>query len=255
MYLDKWLLKLNCDELDPDQVSYIKALPDKIPSVSWVWSEMDIVWNDCGINNKVPIKNQNIGTFYPHPVWIMNGLFTEVDIASKKHRESGVLAKTLIEQDLRLDIDIVEPFAFELFKGRTKSFTSVSYAADFMNEYDAALAQDVLEYVDDPIKTAYRICNSVKGNGIVIFASCFYPCIKYHLPSTFYLRHTFKWVMRTMGLESLGYVPSGKHSLVFKKSEALNLNKAQSFASKMRIILPLLNLIVPLLAKVKRAFK
>ena len=275
MYLDKWFLKVNCDALDPDHVSYIEGLPDKIPSVNWVWSEMDRVWDDCGINNRIPIKNQDFGRFYAHPVWIMNGLFTEVDPDSKKHRESiaeyfqrnnlflivdygggsGVLAKAIIEKNVKFDVDIVEPFAFVFFKDRMKNLSSVSYVSDFRNEYDAAIAQDVLEHVDDPIETAYNICNNVKVDGFIVFANCFHPHIRCHLPPTFYLRHTFKWVMRRMGLDYVGRVPGAEHALVFRKTRPLSLNKAQIFGKKIQTIAPLLNRIWPVLGKMKRSFQ
>lgn len=275
MCLDKWSLKIDCDELVSDHVSYIKSLPDKIPSISWVWSEMDRVWDDCGLDNSIPIKKQNVGSFYSHPVWIMNGLFTEVDPDSKKHRESiaeyfqrnnlfliadygggsGVLAKAMIEKNVKFDVDIVEPFAFVFFKDRMKNLSSVSYVSDFRNEYDAAIAQDVLEHVDDPIETAYNICNNVKVDGFIVFANCFHPHIRCHLPPTFYLRHTFKWVMRRMGLDYVGRVPGAEHALVFRKTRSLSLNKAQIFGKKIQTIAPLLNRIWPVLGKMKRSFQ
>jgi len=275
MCLDKWSLKIDCDELVSDHVSYIKNLPDKIPSISWVWSEMDRVWDDCGLDNSIPIKKQNVGNFYSHPVWIMNGLFTEVDPDSKKHRESiaeyfqrnnlfliadygggsGVLAKAMIEKNVKFHVDIVEPFAFLFFKERMKTLSSVSYVSDFRNEYDAAIAQDVLEHVDDPIETAYNICNNVKVGGFIVFANCFHPHIRCHLPSTFYLRHTFKWVMRRMGLDYVGRVPGAEHALVFRKTRPLSLSKAQIFGKKIRTIAPLLNRMWPVLGKMRRSFQ
>jgi len=39
---------------------------------------MDLVWDDYGCDNK-NLNWENIGKFYSHPVWLLNGLFIETD--------------------------------------------------------------------------------------------------------------------------------------------------------------------------------
>jgi 2-polyprenyl-6-hydroxyphenyl methylase/3-demethylubiquinone-9 3-methyltransferase len=91
------------------------------------------------------------------------------------------------------------------------------------------VAQDVLEHVDDPIDLALKVIDSVKVNGYVIFANRFYPDISCHLPSTFYLRHQFKRVMKFAGLEFLTAIPGAKHALAFKKVGVAN--RAEVFSA------------------------
>ena len=86
MFLDKWGLRLDISNMDNFSAEYLKDLPEEVPSVQWVWGEMDRVWDDAGLDNKKNIANQDIGKFYGHPVWIMNGLFTEIDPESTAHR-------------------------------------------------------------------------------------------------------------------------------------------------------------------------
>jgi hypothetical protein len=42
-------------------------------------AEIDRVWDSYGLDNRKNVSDQEIGSFYSHPVWILNGLFAEVD--------------------------------------------------------------------------------------------------------------------------------------------------------------------------------
>ena len=53
---------------------------DKL-SVKKVCEELDRVWSELKLDNKKSLKLQAdaIAEFYSHPVWILNGILSEVD--------------------------------------------------------------------------------------------------------------------------------------------------------------------------------
>ena len=275
MQINIWGLTLDGDSLTESQKKYIEFLPKDVPSVEWVWAEMDRVWDECGLDNKKPFSEQDIGSFYGHPVWIMNGLFTEIDPASIGHRKaiasyyrdrdilkiadygggSGVLAEQVVLGHKNASVDIVEPYASDFFIKKLSAYPTVNFVSDYGHtNYDCVIAQDVLEHVENPIETAYKMSCHVKEGGYVIFANCFYPVIKCHLPSTFYLRHTFRYFMKKMGLVFVERMPGAEHALVYQKKDDLSLEKALNSAPKMKVLGTFLNKIIPIASKIKRLF-
>jgi hypothetical protein len=225
--IDVWGEKLDDQMLSDREKKYLESLPDEVPTVQWVWSEMDRIWDDCGLNNRAPFSSQDIGGFYGHPVWIMNGLFTETDSESACHRESigrflckntianiadygggsGCLAATITKKYPEVKIDIIEPYASEFFKNKRSDSDNIGFFPHYQHRnYDAVIAQDVLEHVENPIEIAFQMASHVDDGSLVVFANCFDSCIKCHLPGTFYLRYTFKWVMKELGLVYVGRV-------------------------------------------------
>ncbi|MCX2497645.1 class I SAM-dependent methyltransferase [Plesiomonas shigelloides] len=276
MQTNIWGLQVETGSLTESQKDYLKSLPEEYPSVEWVWEEMDRVWNLFDLDNTTPIANQNVGSFYGHPVWIMNGLFTEVDSESVKHRKSiaefinqkkinrvadygggsGVLADQITRGNSEVSVDIVEPYSSPFFINKLSGVERVEYVHEFSAmQYDCVIAQDVLEHVDNPVETAYKIACNVRDGGVVIFANCFYPVIKCHLPHNFYLRHTFKSVMRKMGLSYEGSIPGAEHAQVFTKNRDLNIEHALMYAGKIKSFGFLLNYIYPIASKLKNIFK
>ena len=247
MKLDIWTESFDVSTLDEEQVQYLELLPPDVPTIDWVWSEMDRVWDEQGLDNLSSLSNEQFGRFYSHPVWVMNGIFTELDPTSMQHRKaisefmkanglkkiadygggSGVLAKVISETDPEAVVDVVEPYASDFFKNRLQDIDQVKFKSGFEGEvYDVAIAQDVLEHVTNAVEVAFEMAKNVKEGGKLIYANCFYPVIKCHLPQTFYLRYTFKYVMNAMGLTFEGSVPGANHALVFGKRGKLNLDKA-----------------------------
>ncbi|WP_133013311.1 class I SAM-dependent methyltransferase [Marinomonas flavescens] len=276
MQIEIWGLNLNVYSLNDFQLSYLQSLPQSLPTVDWVWAEMDRIWDDCSLDNLKPFSEQNIGSFYGHPVWIMNGLFTEKDKESKNHRKllaaylnekslfniadygggSGVLAEQIVSSISKSKVDIVEPYATEFFKQKLSHHTNVSFVSNYSSvSYDCIIAQDVLEHVENPVEIAFDMASHVKEGGYVIFANCFYPVIKCHLPSTFFLRHTFKKVMSKMGLTYIGSVSGVGHALIFQKNHSLDLEKSLCCAKKLRFAGLLLNKVDLVVSKVKRLLK
>lgn len=276
MYMTLWGSKINLDDLSESERSYIESLPIDKPAVDWVWEEMDRIWYDFGLNNKVSLSSQkNIAEFYRHPVWIMNGVFTEVDPVSSLHREaistylinhncraladygggSGVLAKVLTNKDQDVTVDIVEPFASDFFKSKARDFNRVEFKDGYTGSlYDAVIAQDVLEHVENPIEIAYEMALHTKHGGVLVFANCFYPVIQCHLPITFYLRYTFPVLMKVMGLEYLGTIPNAQHALIFRNTNKVKLEYANKLEKYLKLVGFFLNIVVPVISRIRYSF-
>lgn len=231
-----------------------------------LWGEMDRVWNSLGLDNLSDIGHQKqIGEFYGHPVWILNGLFSARDIESMKHRVSigsyikglpravnfrvadvgggsGVLARTILEEvGEGTTVDIIEPYPFEYFLESNRENRSIHFLKSGEQQaYDVVVMQDVLEHVDDPVLATFEALSLLKKGGYAIFASCFYPVILCHLPKTFYLRHAFKYVLRVNGLKFLGSIPGVSHAFIFQKIADVkleDLRKRELFAKPIGCIL------------------
>ena len=261
----QWLSKIEID--------YLIRLPKELPAVDWIFDELDRVWNEHKLDNCMELSQQPIGAYYGHPVWPVNGIFSSQDPASLSHRSAvakylkeigvksvadygggfGQLAISIAKAIPDADIYIVEPYPTKVGIERLRRETQIKIVPNLSVEsYGAIVAQDVLEHVEDPIKLASEIANSVRVGSSVIFANCFYPVIQCHLPSTFHLRYTFPYVMKSLGLRYVGTVEGAAHAQIFERVGALHLSKARKVEALSRIIGPLLNYGRGFLSKVKR---
>lgn len=252
--------------LDPSlfsetEMEYLKNLPDITPKVEWIWREMDRVWTELELDNKRDIGGQAVAEFYSHPIWLVNGFFSRVDSASSSHRLAianhlatngfrkvadygggfGELAVRIATEVPSCSVSIIEPFPTHFGKVRLADFPTVSYTANLVGTYDAVIAQDVLEHIEDPIELAFRLADSVKPGGEIIFANCFYPVILCHLPCTFHMRHTFPLIMRAMGLKHAGSVKDAQHIQVYRRRGKLSLPRARLMERLSRLIGPWIN--------------
>jgi 2-polyprenyl-6-hydroxyphenyl methylase/3-demethylubiquinone-9 3-methyltransferase len=204
-----------------------------------LWEEIDRIWDELGLDNRQPLstQKQKISEFYGHPAWILNGLFSESDPVSRNHRTaiadaisalkvrriadygggSGVLARCICRKTTRATVDIIEPYPFQFFSERVADHEPIRYVSNFDGSYDLLVAQDVLEHVEDPIELTIQLIRAVRPNGYLIFANNFYPVVKCHIPSTFYLRHQFKWLLQICRADFVGRVPDATHALIFRK--------------------------------------
>lgn len=240
-------------------------------------AEMDNVWDANGLNNKLPLGSQTnaVAAFYSHPVWILNGLFSEHDPESVAHRHaiashvqniphatvadygggSGVLARFIAESSPKINVDIIEPFATDFFVRRLQGISNIRFVPKLSHNYDVVIAQDVLEHVDNPLELAVEIIQATKLGGHLIFANCFHPDIKCHLPATFYLRFTFSSLMRHAGLECVGKIIGAEHAIIYRKIGDVNQKALNLAVKKAKIIGPFINFIRPLASNVKNFFK
>lgn len=261
-----WGISLPTAAIHQADVEYLKKIASlERPAVEWMWQEMDRIWDALGLKNKADFQGQAIDDFYSHPVWIVNGVFSATDPISVQHRESiaafvnrigvkrvadygggfGELALKLHAAAPQTHIDIVEPYTSKLGLLRVEGHTGIQFVNEFDGPYGCVIAQDVLEHVEQPLKLAAQMALATKPGGYLIFANCFYPVIKCHLPSTFYLRHTFTWVVSALGLKFVGCVDGANHAQVFKRVGNINKYTLMLLVVTAKLIGPLLNGIIP----------
>lgn len=269
-----WNTPVPTSWLSNDSEAYLKGLPEHLPSVDWVWKEMDRVWLSYGLDNQAPLEGQPIGAFYQHPVWLMNGLFTQLDPVSAEHRKSiacylkskgaymvadfgggfGELALTMTRQAPCFSVTIIEPYPSQAGLERIRDNKAIRFSDRIEEDaFEAIIAQDVLEHVEDPVKLASELAMGVKLGQYVVFANCFRPVILCHLPAAFHLRHTFPWVMRAMGLEYVGRVPGAEHAQVFRRTGDVNLGRARAAEYLSRLANPMINVLHDMASRVKSA--
>ena len=74
-------------KISNNDYKYLKNFENKpIFSLNEMWLEMDKIWDSLHLNNRKSFRLQNIGDYYSHPVWILNGLFSIRDKESSNHR-------------------------------------------------------------------------------------------------------------------------------------------------------------------------
>ena len=271
-----WGHSLSSDWLSEEELNYLRQLPAELPTVEWVCHELDRVWHEQRLDNRISLSTQSISGYYGHPVWLMNGIFSVRDPVSFSHRTAiakhlkdsgekliadygggfGQLAILIAEVIPDVEIYIVEPYPSMVAIQRLRTETRVKFIPNLAFErYEAIVAQDVLEHVEDPIKLACKLASSVPIGGKVIFANCFYPHIQSHLPSTFHLRCTFPYVMKSLGLRYVGKVKGAEHALVFERVGHLRLSNARRAEAISRLVGPALNLVRGILSVLRRTIK
>jgi 2-polyprenyl-3-methyl-5-hydroxy-6-metoxy-1,4-benzoquinol methylase len=273
-WLDVWGLHVAEDWLSDEELQYVTKLPRDRPEVQWLWAEMDRVWHEQNLDNRRSLSSQSIGPYYGHPVWLTNGLFTASDPESIGHRHAiaaylcgfrpkhvadfgggfGSLARVLVRTLAETRVDVVEPFPSRVGMALTDS-NKVSFKRELHGPYDAIVAQDVLEHVDDPVGLAIELASSTKQGGHLVFANCFEPHIECHLPQTFFLRHTFSFVLKGLGLTYLGSVPGAAHAQVFRRDRNLRPNGCRRMESLSRVAGPFLNKQTSFVAHVRRLMR
>ena len=255
------------------EANYLNSLPKTLPSLEWVWKEMDRVWRELGLVNRRPLDTQPIGEFYSHPVWLMNGIFTVLDPASASNRDAiaryvyrigatsvadygggfGALAQAIARTLPKAKLSIIEPYPSNVALNRLQGEARIQYVANLgSGVYDVIVGEDVLEHVEDPVGLACHIAAAVREGGVVIFANSFYPWIQCHLPSTFHLRYSFPLVMRAYGMRYLGSVEGVPDAQIFERSGPLNRSGARRVEHVSRLVGPVFNFARGKLGRLKR---
>ncbi len=273
--INTWGVEISEAALSSREIEYLNALPQELPENPWVWDELDRVWDELNLNNRLPLSAQPIGEFYSHPVWLMNGIFSAVDPVSLGHRRAiaawfsqqrtirigdygggfGELALQIVRATRDASVSIIEPYASRAALERIHEEPRIRMVPDFdVDPYDAIIAQDVLEHVEDPISLAWRIASAVRHGGYAVYANCYWPFIKCHLPSVFHLRFTFRWVMSAMGLRYVGRISGAPQAQIFVRIGSLDLRRARRAERLSRFLGPVLNDMAILKGRVKGVF-
>lgn len=238
--INVWGLRVPLAAVTNEELDYLRPLGDgKAPSLNWVWSEMDRVWDELGLDNRQPLTAQRVSDFYSHPVWLMNGIYTATDPVSIAHRSAiaeqvkslncqsiadfggglGELALIMSAENPSARVTIVEPYSSKLLRHRIHA-SPVQLVSRLEGQHDCVIAQDVLEHVENPLELARQLVLATRLGGHLIFANCFAPVIKCHLPCTFYLRYTFSFLMEGFGLHAAGSVAGAPHAFVYRRTRS-----------------------------------
>ena len=237
-----------------------------------MWYLMDLVWDDYSCDSK-QLNWDNIGKFYSHSVWLLNGLFIEQDEESIGHREAisdwvvkknfknvvdygggfGTLARLVAEKDTNIIMNIYEPHPSQFGLKRTREFANINVIGELEGNYDCLMSTDVLEHVPDPLTDFSTMIKSVKVGGYLVIANCFLPVIKCHLPQDFHFRYSFNFFAKMMGLEVVGLL-EGSHATIFKKvnDDEVNWKKIRFYEKLSKASFPIIETLKPILRPMKR---
>ena len=240
-----WGQEIPLNLLNNDEIIYLeKYTNNEILTLEELWYEIDKIWDKFKLDNTKPFKGQKISDFYSHPIWILNGIYSSSDSLSTYHRQSIAnyisnrennilicdfgggfgelsiqISKTLTHDKT---INIVEPFPSKVGKHRISKYPQIIFTENLLDNYDIVIAQDVLEHVENPIEISINLVKSLKIGGQIIFANCFFPFIKAHLPKNFYLSLYFTWIMMCLGLTFKQNLEGSPHIQIFEKNGKIN---------------------------------
>jgi len=199
----------------------ILSLLGNDPSLSRMWAMLDYIWDsmECNFDDK-----EKLAEYYSHPVWTINGFFTETHKDSVLNREAftkyilskspkriadygggfGALSRMIAKASPDIKIEIIEPYpsakGFEL----CSEYHNISFVDKTTGKYDFIIALDVLEHLEKPFILIEELSNYIeKEKGKLFLANCFYPVIKCHHPATLHLANSFHILMEKMGFKRI----------------------------------------------------
>jgi 2-polyprenyl-3-methyl-5-hydroxy-6-metoxy-1,4-benzoquinol methylase len=264
----------NLTEIEKQEIEELLTRENKniIDDLEQIWYLMDLIWDDFQCDNK-NLNWENIGNFYSHPVWLLNGLFIEQHEVSMGHRHAisdwivknnfknvvdygggfGTLARLVSEKNQNIKMNVYEPHPSEFGLKRAAQFENIKIIEKLESNYDCLMSTDVLEHVADPLSDFFKMIKSVKIGGYLVIANCFYPLIKCHLPQDFHFRYSFNYFAKMMGLEVVGIL-EGSHATVFKKVEdkEQNWSKIRIYEALSKISFPIIETLKPILRPIKK---
>ena len=217
------------------------------PSLENLWKIMDEIWDEFNCDPKN--LDYRVESFYRHPVWLLNGLFTDQHKLSISNREVftkwvydkkpkrvadygggfGSLARLIAKSCVDTQVEVIEPHPHELAFENAKYYKNLSYKKKLEGEYDIIIATDVFEHVQDPLGLAAETSIYLKKNGYYLIANCFQPVIKCHLPQSYHLHHTFDKALVAMNFKIVEKIIYGT---VFSLGQKLNLDKSRKIEKK-----------------------
>ncbi len=262
-----WNVDLDSLGLSDDerkQAQQLLELSSDPPTLDQIWAMMDQVWDECGCDNRV-YDPDRYAEFYHNVVWVLNGLFTEINPESRQNRQMladwlkscaqreelhrladygggfGFLARLIAEQLPSASVDVLEPYPHPVALDRSRNYSNLRFVSEPQPPYDALISLDVLEHVPDPMQTLAEMRAAVRPGGLLLLGHCFYPVIKCHLPEHFHLRYGFPWAARRMGLVREGSVGGG-YIQIFRRTsdEKIDWPGVRAMENHSRRIFPLL---------------
>jgi 2-polyprenyl-6-hydroxyphenyl methylase/3-demethylubiquinone-9 3-methyltransferase len=221
---------------------YLQSFPDLI-SVDSLWQEMDRVWDETFAKHNKQYSDAFFAEYYSHPVWALNSVFSGIDRESVRNRVAlidclkGLGVSSVVDMGggygtfLRLvkshlpslELILCEPYLDESLEEDLQD-QGIATSRQIPAYADVYTFIDVLEHLTDPLGYLSRIVKTAQPDSLFIFGNCFYPVIKCHLPSTFYLRHTFSMAARLLGLQYISQVKGAEYMEIYKHKGASNIS-------------------------------
>ena len=151
----------------------------------------------------------------------------------------GIFLQMLTKESSKLKAILCEPYIDRKIESEL-SKKRIVLSREIPLRADVYVFIDVLEHIVEPLSYLQRVIKSAKINSYFIFGNCFYPLIKCHLPSTFYLRHTFTLAARLMGLKYVDKVKGAPYMQIYKLTSktSFNLRKVIFIAKVTSLLIP-----------------
>lgn len=239
-------IQIDLNRFNKTEIEYFRThLVDfELPTQEDLFKLIDLAWGDCGCNEH--LTDSKISSFYNHPVWLLNGIFSEQDRKSVENRKIfveriksfnckriadfgggyGALSRLLAVSSPESQIDIVDPYPHDSAVALTDNYLNVRFVPKLIGEYDLVIATDVFEHVADPLSLVEQTSEHLKYGGVYLMANCFFPEIKCHLPQSLHFRFSWDAAMLKMNLDPMEEVsvglPYGKFYMKTRKVVAIN---------------------------------
>ena len=233
-----------------DAHPFLKAFPELI-KIGQLYNLIDEAWDSILGKYNAQVTDEFLCEFYSHPVWSLNAVFAESDPQSRKHRDA--LADVVNDLDIFSIADIgggnggflrilkhkypfkrcilCEPFIEkEIIEQIHKQGIECAQAPP--GDVDAYVLLDVLEHLSNPLEFAKNIIDESRNGSYFFFGNCFWPAIKCHLPSTFFLRRTFPLAAKCMGLTPVGRVQGAEYIEIYKLDKTTSQDPVIEFLNE-----------------------
>lgn len=254
---------------------YLSKFPELI-SIEKLWKEMDRVWLDCLQKYEFKLTENFFAEFYSHPIWCLNSIFSNIDSASRHNRKAliqaishlqvetvvdmgggyGVFLEMLKKECSKLKVILCEPYLDKKLESEL-SKKKIFFSRQIPLSADVYLFIDVLEHIVEPLSYLQRVIKSAKINSYFIFGNSFYPHIKCHLPSTFYLRHTFHLAAHLMGLSYVDKVKDAPYMKIYQLTyrSSIDLKKVRIITKIIALLITPCIFGIKVLSKLKKIIK
>jgi len=227
-------MKIELDGLLKSEIDFLVPHLNKGEFISF--SELVKCLDDAWIeaNCDKDLSDANLSKFYSHPAWILNGIFSDIDLESVSNRNLiselvlklkptkvadfgggfGAFARILAKKNSHLNIHVIEPHPNNLALKLSEQYDNLKYCHDFEGSYDCIIAMDVFEHLKTPLIEVERVSKFIRDGGYFLIANNFSPVIKCHLPGNFHYKYSWEKLMSLMNLRRVsnigGEIPYGQ---------------------------------------------